>query len=118
MHIFIMRGVPMLVVLFVLYFGLPYFEVQLPALICAYIGFSTVNAAYIAEIFRASISAVDKGQWEAARSLGLLMRSILKNIILHRPFGLLFPPLGNVMLDMLKSSSLVAMITVPDIFKM
>lgn len=46
-YISIMRGVPMLVVLFVLYFGLPYFEVQLPALLCAYIGFSAVSAAYI-----------------------------------------------------------------------
>ncbi|EJN94036.1 amino acid ABC transporter permease [Streptococcus ratti] len=116
-YISIMRGVPMLVVLFVLYFGLPYFEVQLPALLCAYIGFSTVSAAYIAEIFRSSISAVDKGQWEAARSLGLPAKSILKSIILPQAFRIAIPPLGNVMLDMLKSSSLAAMITVPDIFQ-
>ncbi|WP_019804973.1 amino acid ABC transporter permease [Streptococcus mutans] len=116
-YISIMRGVPMLVVLFVLYFGLPCFEVQLPALLCAYIGFSAVSAAYISEIFRASISAVDKGQWEAARALGLPMTSILKSIILPQAFRIAIAPLGNVMLDMLKSSSLAAMITVPDIFQ-
>ena len=60
-YISIMRGVPMLVVLFILYFGLPYVGVQLPALLCAFIGFSCVSAAYMAEIFRSSIVAVDKG---------------------------------------------------------
>ena len=60
-YISIMRGVPMLVVLFILYFGLPYVGVQLPALLCAFIGFSCVSAAYMAEIFRSSIAAVDKG---------------------------------------------------------
>lgn len=62
-YISFMRGVPMLVVLFILYFGLPYVGIQIPALLYAIIGFSTVSAAYMAEIFRSSISAVDKGQW-------------------------------------------------------
>ena len=60
-YISFMRGVPMLVVLFILYFGLPYVGIQIPALLYAIIGFSTVSAAYMAEIFRSSISAVDKG---------------------------------------------------------
>ena len=84
-YISIMRGVPMLVVLFILYFGLPYVGVQLPALLCAFIGFLCVSAAYMAEIFRSSIAAVDKGQWEAARSLGLPQKSIIRRIILPRP---------------------------------
>lgn len=113
----IFRGVPMLVVLFILYFGLPYFGIQLPALICAFIGFSTVSAAYIAEIFRSAIAAVDKGQWEAARALGLRQKSIIKRIILPQATRIAVPPLGNVIIDMIKSSSLAAMITVPDIFQ-
>ncbi|MGT2887247.1 amino acid ABC transporter permease [Streptococcus didelphis] len=116
-YVSIMRGVPMIVVLFMLYFGLPYFSVQLPALLCAYIGFSLVSSAYISEIFRSSINAVDLGQWEAARSLGLSNRIIIKKVILPQAVRIAIPPLGNVAVDMIKSSSLAAMITVPDIFQ-
>ncbi len=116
-YISIMRGVPLLVVLFILYFGLPYLSVQLPALLCAFIVFSTVSAAYIAEIFRSAIEAVDRGQWEAAQALGLPKTSIFKHIILPQAVRIALAPLGNVMIDMVKSSSLAAMITVPDIFQ-
>lgn len=116
-YISVMRGVPMIVVLFVLYFGLPYYGLELPALLCAYIGFSLVSAAYIAEIFRSSIDAIDKGQWEAAKALGVSYSSITTKIILPQAFRIAVPPLGNVVIDMVKSSSLAAMITVPDIFQ-
>ena len=102
-YISIMRGVPMLVVLFILYFGLPYVGVQLPALLCAFIGFL--------------YGRVDKGQWEAARSLGLPQKSIIRRIILPQAMRIAVAPLGNVIIDMVKSSSLAAMITVPDIFQ-
>lgn len=115
-YISIMRGVPMIVVLFVLYFGLPYYGLELPALLCAYLGFSMVSAAYISEVFRSSIEAIDKGQWEAAKALGLPYALMVKKIILPQAFRIAVPPLGNVIIDMVKSSSLAAMITVPDIF--
>ncbi|MGT2772044.1 amino acid ABC transporter permease [Streptococcus marimammalium] len=116
-YVSIMRGVPMIVVLFMLYFALPYFGIQLPALLCAYIGFSTVSSAYISEIFRSSIAAIDFGQWEAARALGLPQRIIVQKVILPQAIRIAIPPLGNVVVDMIKSSSLAAMITVPDIFQ-
>lgn len=116
-YISIMRGVPMIVVLFVLYFGLPYYGLELPALLCAYLGFSMVSAAYISEVFRSSIEAIDKGQWEAAKALGLPYSLMVKKIILPQAFRIAVPPLGNVIIDMVKSSSLAAMITVPDIFQ-
>ena len=84
----------MLVVLFILYFGLPYVGVQLPALLCAFIGFSCVSAAYMAEIFRSSISAVDKGQWEAAQSLGLPQKPIIHHIILPQALRIAVAPLA------------------------
>lgn len=71
----------------------------------------------MAEIFRSSIAAVDKGQWEAARSLGLPLKSIIRQIILPQAMRIAVAPLGNVIIDMVKSSSLAAMITVPDIFE-
>ena len=116
-YISIMRGVPMIVVLFVLYFGLPFYGVELPALFCSYIAFSLVSAAYISEIFRASIQAVDKGQREAARALGLKEWTIISKVILPQAIRIAIPPLGNVILDMIKSTSLMAMITVQDIFQ-
>ncbi|MBJ8325830.1 amino acid ABC transporter permease [Streptococcus pacificus] len=116
-YISIMRGVPMIVVLFMLYFALPYFGIQLSALVCAFIGFSSVSSAYISEIFRSSIAAIDSGQWEAARALGLPQRTIVKKVILPQAIRIAIPPLGNVAVDMIKSSSLAAMITVPDIFQ-
>lgn len=116
-YISIMRGVPMIVVLFVLYFGLPYYGLELPALLCAYLGFSMVSAAYISEVFRSSIEAIDKGQWEAAKALGLPYALMVRKIILPQAFRIAVPPLGNVIIDMVKSSSLAAMITVPDIFQ-
>ncbi|MGT2807329.1 amino acid ABC transporter permease [Streptococcus iniae] len=116
-YVSLMRGIPMIVVLFMLYFGLPYYGIQLPALLCAYIGFSSVSSAYISEIFRSSIEAVDAGQWEAAKALGLPKSSIIKKIILPQAVRIAIPPLGNVVVDMIKSTSLAAMITVPDIFQ-
>jgi len=93
-YISFMRGVPMLVVLFILYFGLPYVGIQIPALLYAIIGFSTVSAAYMAEIFRSSISAVDKGQWEAAQSLGLPQKPIIHHIILPQALRIAVAPLA------------------------
>ena len=116
-YISFMRGVPMLVVLFILYFGLPYVGIQIPALLYAIIGFSTVSAAYMAEIFRSSISAVDKGQWKAAQSLGLPQKPIIHYIILPQALRIAVAPTCNVIIDMVKSSSLAAMITVPNLFQ-
>ena len=93
-YISFMRGVPMLVVLFILYFGLPYVGIQIPALLYAIIGFSTVSAAYMAEIFRSSISAVDKGQWKAAQSLGLPQKPIIHHIILPQALCIAVAPLA------------------------
>lgn len=93
-YISFMRGVPMLVVLFILYFGLPYVGIQIPALLYAIIGFSTVSAAYMAEIFRSSISAVDKGQWKAAQSLGLPQKPIIHHIILPQALRIAVAPLA------------------------
>lgn len=107
----------MIVVLFVLYFGLPHYGIQLSALLCALIGFSIVSSAYMSEIFRSAIAAVDRGQWEAATALGLPKHKVIRHVILPQAMRIAIPPLGNVVIDMIKSSSLVAMITVPDIFQ-
>ena len=116
-YISFMRGVPMLVVLFILYFGLPYVGIQIPTLLCAIIGFSTVSAAYMAEIFRSSISAVDKGQ---VGGCSISRTSSKANYSSHHFTSsptYCSSTTCNVIIDMVKSSSLAAMITVPDIFQ-
>ena len=80
-HVSFMRGTPTLVFLFLLYFGLPYFKIQLPAIICSIICFSIVSSAYICEVLRSSIDAVDYGQWEASTSLGLNYFQTLRRVI-------------------------------------
>ncbi|MGX7348791.1 amino acid ABC transporter permease [Dolosicoccus paucivorans] len=116
-YISFFRGVPILVVLFVLYFGLPFMKVTLTALQASIIGFSLTCTAYSSEIIRASLLGVDRGQWQAARSLGLSYKSTLFKVIFPQSIRLAIPALSNVLLDLVKGSSLTAMITVPDIFQ-
>ncbi len=117
LYISFMRGVPILVILFILYFGFPVIGIEFTALQAAVIGFSLNSAAYIAEINRSAINAVDRGQWEASASLGLTYWQTLRSIILPQAVRIALPPLSNVMLDLIKASSLAAMITVPEIFQ-
>lgn len=116
-YISFFRGVPIIVTLFFLYFGLPILEINLTAIQATLIGFTMTGSAYTSEIIRAGIEGVDDGQWEAAQSLGLNYRQTLQRIILPQATRLAIPPLSNVMVDMVKSSSISAMITVPEIFQ-
>ena len=117
MYISFMRGVPILVIIFLLYFGFPIIGIEFTAMQAAIIGFSINSAAYIAEINRSALGSVDKGQWEASQSLGLSYWQTIKGIILPQAIRIALPPLSNVLLDLIKASSLAAMITVPEIFQ-
>ncbi|SHN28194.1 amino acid ABC transporter permease [Gracilibacillus kekensis] len=119
-YISFMRGTPILVFLFILYYGLPMIEtvnLQMSALSAAILGFGLNSAAYIAEVIRASINSVPKGQWESAKALGLGYWSSLMKIILPQGARIAMPPLTNVFLDLVKATSLAAVITVPELFQ-
>ncbi|TLS37907.1 amino acid ABC transporter permease [Pseudalkalibacillus caeni] len=116
-YISFMRGTPILVFLFMLYFGLPYIGIEFSAITAALIGFSLNSAAYMAEINRSAIASVDKGQWESATSLGLTYWQTMREVILPQAVRIALPPLSNVLLDLIKASSLAAMITVPELFQ-
>ncbi len=117
-YISFMRGVPILIILFMLYFAFPSIGLQFNAVTAAVIGFSLNSAAYMAEINRSAIAAVPKGQWESARSLGFSYWLMLRRIVLPQATRIAIPPTSNVLLDLIKASSLAAMITVPEIFNM
>lgn len=110
-YISFMRGVPMLVVLFIIYFGF-----GADALPAAVISFTVICSAFISEIFRSAFAAVDSGQWEAAYSVGLPYRKVVSKVIFPQAFRISIPPLGNILLDLFKSTSLAAMITVSEMF--
>lgn len=116
-YISFMRGTPMLVFLFILYFGLPIIGIELSALTAASLGFGLNSAAYIAEINRSSLNSVDQGQWESAKALNLTYWTTLRKIILPQAIRIAIPPLTNVFMNLVKSTSLAAVITVPELFQ-
>lgn len=114
-YIYIIRGTPLIVQIFILYFGLVEF-VDLGRLWAGGIALGVHNGAYIAEIFRGSIQSIDKGQTEAARSLGMPYSMAMRRIILPQAFRRALPPLGNQFIIALKDSSLMAFIGFQDLF--
>lgn len=116
-YISFMRGTPMLVFLFILYFGLPTIGIEFSALTAACLGFGLHSAAFIAEINRSSLNSIDLGQWESAKALNLTYFQTMKKIILPQASRIAIPPLANVFMDLLKGTSLAAVITVPELFQ-
>jgi cystine transport system permease protein len=114
-YISFMRGIPMLTLLIIIYFGLPIIGIEFHALTAALIAFTFNSAAYIAEIIRASLMSVDKGQWDASYAMGMNKRQTMRRIIIPQASRIAVPPLLNVFLDLIKSSSLASVITVPEL---
>lgn len=105
------RGTPLLVQIFIIYFALPLIIGQrIDPFIAAITACSINSGAYVAEIFRAGIQSIDKGQMEAGRSLGMSWGQTMRYIILPQAFKRIIPPLGNEFIAMLKDSSLVSVI--------
>ncbi len=114
-YISFMRGIPMLTLLIIIYFGLPIIGIEFQALTAALIAFTFNSAAYIAEIIRASLISVEKGQWDAAFAIGMNRRQTMWRIVIPQASRIAVPPLLNVFLDLIKSSSLASVITVPEL---
>jgi len=111
------RGTPLLVQLFLIYYGLPQLGVELPPLLAAGIGFSINIGAYAGEILRSAIAAVDKGQWEAASVLGMSRGQALRRVILPQAARTAVAPLSNSFISLVKDTSLAATIQVPELFR-
>jgi polar amino acid transport system permease protein len=114
-YIGIVRGTPLIVQIFILYFGLTEI-VDISRFWAATGGLAFHNGAYIAEIFRGSIQSIDKGQTEAGRSLGMSGALTMRRIVLPQAFRRALPPLGNQFIIGLKDSSLAAFISMPELF--
>jgi His/Glu/Gln/Arg/opine family amino acid ABC transporter permease subunit len=118
-YIWVIRGTPLLLQLFVIHFAIPsaFPALTLPPFVSACIALSLNAAAYIAEIARGAIQSIDKGQMEAARSLGLSSSQSMRRVIIPQAFRRMLPPLGNEFIALIKESSLVSTIALYDLLR-
>lgn len=113
--IIVVRGIPGMVTLFYIYFVLPDFGIALSAMQAAIIGLGIAYSPYQAEVFRAGIEAVDRGQTEAALSIGMGWGLLMRRIVLPQAIKVALPPYGSTMVMVLKDSSLASTITVAEL---
>ena len=116
-YVWIFRGTPLLVQLFLIFYGLPSVGVVLDAFTAALIGFTLNIGAYTSEILRAAIGSVARGQWEAAYSIGMSWSQAMRRTILPQASRVAVPPLSNTFISLVKDTSLAAAITVPELFQ-
>lgn len=115
-YVWIFRGTPLLVQLFIVFFGFPKAGITLDPWTAAIITFSLNTGAYASESIRASILSIPKGQWEAAESLGMTYWQVLRRVIAPQTVRISLPPITNDFIDLLKGTSLAASITIADMF--
>jgi len=116
-YVSIIRGTPLLVQLFVIFYGLPSVGVTISPWPSAIIAFSANVAGYAAEVIRAAILSVPKGQWEAAHMIGMSRGLALRRIILPQAARVSVPPLSNTFISLVKDTSLASLILVTEMFR-
>jgi polar amino acid transport system permease protein len=111
----VIRGIPIIVVLFYMYFVIPEIGISLSAFQAGSLGLGIAYSSYMAEVFRAGIDAVDVGQFEAAQSIGMSRAKLMRRVVLPQALRMALPPYGNNVVMMLKDSSQTAVITVVEL---
>ncbi|MGO1164737.1 amino acid ABC transporter permease [Brucella sp. C7-11G] len=116
-YVDLFRSIPLLVLLIVIYYALPFVGIRLSPFLSAVTALSLVSAAYTAEIFRAGINAIPTGQFEASAALGLSNRYTMADIILPQAIKIVIPPLTNNSINVLKDTALASVVAMPDLLK-
>ena len=116
-YIWIMRGTPLMLQLLFVYFALPMVGVMLPDVAAALLAFTLNYAAYFAEIFRAGIQSIPKGQYEAARTLGMTYPTTMRRIILPQVIRIVLPPVSNETINLVKDTSLIYILAMNDLLR-
>jgi len=116
-YIWVMRGTPLMLQIFFIYFALPAVNILLPAYTTAVVAFVLNYAAYFAEIFRAGIQGVGKGQYEAAKTLGMSYGQTMRRIVLPQMWKKILPPLSNETITLVKDTSLVYVLALQDVMR-
>jgi len=116
-YVWLFRSTPLLVQLFIIFFGLPSVGIQLPAFIAAVIGFSLNTGAYASETIRSALLSVPQDQWDAAYTLNFTTRQTLMKIVLPQAVRIALPPLSNSFIGLVKDTSLASSITILEMFQ-
>jgi len=119
-YIWLMRGTPLMLQMLFIYFALPFVPVigiRLPDFTAAIVAFALNYAAYFAEIFRAGIQSIDRGQYEGARVLGLSYTQTMRRIVLPQVFKRILPPLSNETITLVKDTSLIYVLAMNDLLR-
>jgi len=116
-YVWVIRGTPLLVQLFLIFYGLPSAGILLDSFPAAWIGLTLNVGAYMSETIRAAISSVPKGQWEASFSIGMTWTQALNRTVLPQAARVATPPLANTFISLVKDTSLAAALTVPEMFQ-
>jgi cystine transport system permease protein len=116
-YVWLIRGTPLLVQLFLIFYGLPNIGIVLDPLPAALIGFTLNVGAYNSEVIRGAIESISKGQWEASYSLSMTRWQAIRRTILPQAARVSVPPLSNSFIALVKDTSLAAVLTVPEIFQ-
>ncbi|WP_386680002.1 amino acid ABC transporter permease [Loktanella sp. R86503] len=117
LYIDIFRSIPLLVLLIVIYYALPFVGLRLSSFASAMAALTLVSGAYTAEIFRAGIEAIPHGQFEAAEALGLNQRQTMFDVILPQAVRIVIPPLTNNAINVIKDTALASVVAMPDLLK-
>jgi polar amino acid transport system permease protein len=116
-YIDIFRSIPLLVLLIIVYYALPFVGLRLSPFASAMMALTLVSGAYTAEIFRAGIEAIPKGQFEASAALGLSGRQTMADVILPQAVRIVIPPLTNNSINVVKDTALASVVAMPDLLK-
>ena len=114
-YIYVLRGTPLMIQLFLIYFGLPALGINLEAFTAGIIGIGINSSGYVGEIVRGGIEGVPKGQWEASKMLGLSYWQTMKTIILPQAIRHMLPAIGNEFVTLIKESSLLSVLAISDL---
>ena len=116
-YIDVFRSIPLLVLLVLVYYALPFVGIRLTSFTSAATALTLVSCAYTAEIFRAGIQAIPKGQFEAAEAIGLGFFNTLRDVVLPQAFRIVVPPLTSNCINVLKDTALASVVAMPDLLK-
>lgn len=116
-YIDVFRSIPLLVLLIVVYYALPFLGVRLSSFVSAMAALTLVSGAYTAEIFRAGIEAIPNGQFEASEAVGLSHRQTMVDVILPQAIRIVIPPLTNNSINVMKDTALASVVAMPDLLK-
>jgi polar amino acid transport system permease protein len=116
-YIDVFRSIPILVLLIVVYYALPFVGLRLTPFMSAATALTLVSGAYTAEIFRAGIEAIPRGQFEASQALGLGYRHMMADVILPQAIRIVIPPLTNNCINVIKDTALASVVAMPDLLK-